>query len=72
MIHVGCCGFQKARATYFQHFALVEVQRTFYKPPRVETARHWREEAPPGFTFTLKPGNSSPTPPPAPPTAKPG
>ncbi len=54
MIHVGCCGFRRARAAYFQHFPLVEVQRTFYKPPRVETARRWRQEAPPGFTFTLK------------------
>ncbi len=54
MIHVGCCGFQKARAVYFRHLSLVEVQQTFYRPPRIETARRWREEAPPGFIFTLK------------------
>ncbi len=53
MIHIGCCGFQKARAVYFQHLALVEVQQTFYKPPDIETIRRWREEAPHGF-FTLK------------------
>lgn len=35
-------------------FKLVEVQRTFYQPPRPETARRWREEAPPTFEFTLK------------------
>ena len=54
MIHVGCCGFPRARGTYYQHFSLVEVQKTFYKPPRVETAHRWREEAPEGFTFTMK------------------
>lgn len=54
MIWVGCCGFRKARATYYRHFSVVEVQRTFYKPPRVETARRWREEAPPEFIFTVK------------------
>ncbi|MCX7854482.1 MAG: DUF72 domain-containing protein [Anaerolineae bacterium] len=54
MIYVGCCGFPKGRAACFQHFPLVEVQQTFYKPPRPETARRWRQEAPPDFIFTLK------------------
>ncbi len=54
MIRVGCCGFPKGRAACFQHFPLVEVQQTFYKPPRPETARRWREEAPSDFVFTLK------------------
>ncbi len=54
IIRVGCCGFPKARQVYYDHFDLVEVQQTFYKLPRVATARRWREEAPPGFTFTLK------------------
>ncbi|MCS7179259.1 MAG: DUF72 domain-containing protein [Anaerolineae bacterium] len=54
MLLVGCCGFPKGRAAAFQHFPLVEVQQTFYKPPRPETARRWREEAPADFTFTLK------------------
>jgi len=54
VIKVGCCGFSKARAEYFQHFSLVEVQRTFYKLPRLETCQRWRAEAPPAFEFTLK------------------
>jgi len=54
VIYVGCCGFPKGRAACFQHFPLVEVQQTFYKPPRPETARQWRQEAPPDFIFTLK------------------
>lgn len=53
-VKVGCCGFAKARAKYFEHLALVEIQQTFYKPPRLETARRWRTEAPPSFEFALK------------------
>lgn len=53
-LHIGCCGFPKARHLYFAHLDLVEVQQTFYKLPRVTTAQRWREEAPSGFTFTLK------------------
>ncbi|GIX46768.1 MAG: hypothetical protein KatS3mg131_0979 [Candidatus Tectimicrobiota bacterium] len=53
-VKVGCCGFPVARHEYFRLFDLVEVQQTFYQPPRLETVRRWRETAPPGFTFTLK------------------
>lgn len=54
MIKVGCCGFPKARKAYYEYFQVVEVQRTFYKPPRLETAERWREEAPVDFEFALK------------------
>ena len=54
-IRVGCCGFAKAHATYFDAMQLLEVQKTFYKPPMERTARRWREEeAPENFIFTLK------------------
>lgn len=53
-IHIGCCGFPKARSVYFRAFRAVEVQQTFYDPPRPETLRRWREEAGPDFVFTLK------------------
>lgn len=53
-IKVGCCGFSGGKREYFRHYEVVEVQDTFYKPPRVETARRWREQAPEGFEFTLK------------------
>ena len=43
-----------SRAEYLSLFPVVEVQQTFYQPPRVETLRRWREEAPRGFEFTLK------------------
>ena len=39
---------------YFTRFKLVEVQRTFYKPPELKAVMKWREEAPPDFEFTLK------------------
>ncbi len=51
---VGTCGFALARARIFRAFDLVEVQQTFYQPPRPETLRRWREEAPSPFRFTLK------------------
>jgi len=51
---IGCCGFGQARAKYFEQFGVVEVQKTFYDPPRPQTLKRWREEAPDGFEFTLK------------------
>ncbi len=54
MIKVGCCGFAAAHARYFEALSVVEIQRTFYEPPRPETARRWRDEAPSHFEFTLK------------------
>jgi uncharacterized protein YecE (DUF72 family) len=54
MIQIGCCGFPRSRKQYVSDFQLVEIQQTFYQPPRPETARRWREEVPPDFQFTLK------------------
>ncbi len=51
---VGCSGFNTARAVYFQTLPAVEVQQTFYQPPRVSTLARWREEAPQGFAFAVK------------------
>ena len=54
ILKIGCCGFPRARKDYFRHFPVVEVQQTFYQPPRTATLERWREQAPPGFEFTLK------------------
>lgn len=54
LARVGCCGFGVARPTYFQRFRLVEIQQTFYQPPKPDTAKRWRKEAPDDFEFTLK------------------
>ncbi len=53
-VKVGCCGFPISKRRYYEEFRVVEVQKTFYKPPRVETALKWREEAPDDFEFTVK------------------
>lgn len=54
VIKIGCCGFPVKRQTYAARFHLVEVQRTFYQPPRLATAQKWRQERDPDFEFTLK------------------
>lgn len=54
MIRVGCCGFQRGMKKYFENFSLVEVQSTFYRPPRATTAENWRKEAPGNFEFAVK------------------
>ncbi len=41
-------------AYYAEHFDTVEVNNTFYHLPDPETFDAWREQAPPGFRYTLK------------------
>ena len=53
-LKIGCCGFAQSREKYFDVFPVVEVQQTFYQPPRIETVQRWRKEAPIKFEFTLK------------------
>ncbi|RLI79276.1 DUF72 domain-containing protein, partial [Archaeoglobales archaeon] len=45
MIKVGCCGFPVSMKKYFDNLKLVEVQKTFYKPPEIKTAERWRKNA---------------------------
>ena len=51
---VGTCGFAESHGKTFKDFGIVEVQQTFYQPPRVATVERWHEEAPDNFVFTLK------------------
>jgi uncharacterized protein YecE (DUF72 family) len=51
---VGTCGFAEAQARSFADFDVLEVQQSFYEPPRLATADGWRHRAPAGFVFTLK------------------
>lgn len=53
-IRVGICGFARAQATIFTTLHLLEVQQTFYQPPKRATADTWRARAPPEFEFTVK------------------
>ncbi|WP_245693469.1 DUF72 domain-containing protein [Deferrisoma camini] len=43
-----------ARARYWERFRAVEVQQTFYRPPRIATLERWRAEAPAEAVFALK------------------
>lgn len=53
-IKIGCCGFPSGKENYFREFKLVEVQETFYKLPKIETAEKWRTLAPEDFEFMIK------------------
>lgn len=54
LVKVGCCGFRGAQAQYEAQFSVVEVQQTFYQPPRLATLERWRAQAPRNFEFTVK------------------
>jgi len=41
-------------AYYAEHFDTVEVNSSFYGPPRPEVSRGWVQRTPPGFEFSLK------------------
>ena len=41
-------------AYYAEHFDTVEVNSTFYQPPRAAVTRRWVERTPAGFEFSLK------------------
>lgn len=53
-VKIGTCGFGLAKEKYAQTYSCVEVQHTFYQPPRLSTLERWRAEMPPDFEFTLK------------------
>lgn len=41
-------------AYYAHHFNTVELNNSFYRQPRPERFEAWREQAPPGFLFSVK------------------
>lgn len=51
---IGCCGFPVVKEKYAGRFQVVEVQQTFYQPPRISTLENWRALMPDHFEFTLK------------------
>ena len=54
MIKIGCCGYPVGRKRYQETFRLVEINRTFYNIPKIETLIKWRRDAPAEFEFTVK------------------
>ncbi len=53
-VRLGLCGFTIGAGEYVRRYRVVEVQQTFYEPPRDFVMQRWRRQAPPGFEFTLK------------------
>lgn len=53
-LQIGLCGWNGSQASYFSAFDCIEIQSTFYDPPRVPVAGKWRKAAPPGFRFCIK------------------
>ena len=51
---VGLCGFTMAMEDYALHFPVVEVQHTFYEPPRDEVMRRWLAATPRSLEYTMK------------------
>ncbi len=49
----GTAGFDELRF-YAEHFDTVEVNSTFYGPPRAEVTRGWVDRTPAGFEFSVK------------------
>jgi uncharacterized protein YecE (DUF72 family) len=54
VIKVGLCGFSIGFDEYIERFPVVEVQQTFYEPPKRATLERWRALAPESFEFTMK------------------
>ncbi len=52
-ILVGVCGFPKGLEVLNESVDAIEVQKTFYKPPKLETAEKWRARAR-DVEFTVK------------------
>jgi uncharacterized protein YecE (DUF72 family) len=53
-LRIGLCGWNGSQGGYFSAFDCIEIQSTFYDPPKVEVARKWRGAAPSGFQFCIK------------------
>lgn len=54
LVRIGTSGFRMSKGAYAQRLSTVEVQDTFYKPPKPETLAKWRAELPAHFEFALK------------------
>ena len=53
-MRIGLCGFTLAMEDYALHFPVVEVQNTFYQPPRDEVMQRWRAVTGPTLEYTMK------------------
>ena len=53
-VRIGLCGFTMAMEDYGLYFPVVEVQQTFYDPPRDEVMQRWRAATGPTLEYTMK------------------
>lgn len=53
IVRVGLCGFTMSLDDYARHFPVVEVQSTFYEPPRDEIMQKWISVTP-SLEYTMK------------------
>lgn len=53
IVRVGLCGFTMSMKDYPRHFPVVEVQSTFYEPPRDEVLKKWHSVTP-SLEYTMK------------------
>ena len=53
-VRVGLCGFTMAMDDYALHFPVVEVQQTFYEPPRDDGLQRWLRATPSWLEYTMK------------------
>lgn len=51
---IGCAGFPVGKKRYYERFDVVEIQSTFYDPPKPSTIQSWRTNSPDDFEFILK------------------
>lgn len=54
IVRVGLCGFTMSMKDYARHFPVVEVQSTFYEPPRDAVMMKWPTGGEPPLEYTMK------------------
>ena len=54
IVRVGLCGFTMPMKDYARHFPVVEVQSTFYEPPRDTVMMKWPTGGTPPLEYTMK------------------
>ena len=54
IIRIGLCGFTMPMKDYARHFPVVEVQSTFYEPPRDTVVMKWPTGGTPPLEYTIK------------------
>jgi len=53
-LRVGLCGFTMSMEDYPLHFPVVEIQNTFYEPPRDLVLQRWLAHTPASLEYTIK------------------